>query len=98
MELLQLHAKDHFARMPKGLTADMLSHFRDPGASLAYEKNSSQRQKDLEVVNEFKSAMQRSSRQGNPGFSPNDAPQKNAARVTSLPPQSIDPAFSSRPG
>ena len=80
MELLQLHAKDHFVRMPKRLCTDMLSHFSDPGASLAYEKNSRKRAQDLEVVNDFKFAMQRASRQENPGFPPADGPQKSRTR------------------
>jgi hypothetical protein len=37
-DLLRLHAKDHFVRIPKPLADDMLKHFRDETADYRFRK------------------------------------------------------------
>ena len=52
-ELLDHHAQDHFAHMPKALADDMLTHFRDRNAALSFENDQSKRAKILDEVNEL---------------------------------------------
>ena len=58
-ELLDHHAQDHFAQMPKALADDMLNHFRDRNAALSFEDSQSKRDKILDEVNQLASAMHR---------------------------------------
>jgi Zinc dependent phospholipase C len=59
VELLRRHAQDHFARMPKALADDMLDHFRNRDAALAFEDSQREREKVLAAVSELESAMPR---------------------------------------
>jgi hypothetical protein len=52
-ELLDHHAQDHFAHIPKALTDDMLGHFHDRDAALRFEDNQQKREKIVEELNEF---------------------------------------------
>jgi Zinc dependent phospholipase C len=61
VELLRRHAEDHFARMPKALADDMLDHFRNRDAALAFEDSEREREKILAAVSELESAMPRAS-------------------------------------
>jgi hypothetical protein len=58
-ELLDHHAQDHFAQMPKDLAADMLAHFRDRNAAVSFEDDQSKRAKILEEINELQSETHR---------------------------------------
>ena len=58
-ELLDHHAQDHFAQMPKALADDMLNHFRDRNAALSFEDSQSKRDKILDEVNQLASATHR---------------------------------------
>jgi hypothetical protein len=49
-ELLRLHAKDHFARVPKPLADDMLRHFHDRDAALAFEDDTKEREETLNAL------------------------------------------------
>jgi len=53
VELLDLHAKNHFAHLPKALADDMLNHFSDRNAALAFEKSASERTKTTAEVDEL---------------------------------------------
>ena len=55
-ELLDHHAQDHFAHMPKPLADDMLGHFRDRNAALRFEDSQQEREKIVQELNEFESA------------------------------------------
>jgi hypothetical protein len=59
VELLRRHEQDHFARMPKALADDMLEHFRNRDAALAFEDSNQEREKILAAVSELESAMPR---------------------------------------
>jgi len=59
VELLQRHAKDHFIQMPKALEDDMLRHFRDRNAAVAFQDSKSEREKILSVVDEFETQRSR---------------------------------------
>jgi hypothetical protein len=54
-ELLDHHAQDHFAHMPKELADNMLTHFRDR----TFEDDQSKRAKILAEVNELQSTTHR---------------------------------------
>ena len=56
-ELLDHHAQDNFAHMPKALAADMLGHFRDRDAAFRFEDNQEKREKIVEELNEFAAAV-----------------------------------------
>jgi len=56
-ELLDHHAQDHFARMPKALVDDMLGHFHDRDAALRFEDNQQKREKIVQELNEFETAV-----------------------------------------
>jgi zinc dependent phospholipase C len=58
-ELLDHHAQDHFAQMPKALADDMLNHFRNRNAALSFEDSQSKRDKILDEVNQLASATHR---------------------------------------
>jgi hypothetical protein len=58
-ELLDRHAQDHFAEMPKELAEDMLAHFRDRNAAVSFEDDQSKRAKILAEVNELQSTTRR---------------------------------------
>jgi hypothetical protein len=51
--LLELHAKDHFARMPRLLALDVLRHFQDRTAAVSFEDNRTRRDKLVSEVNEL---------------------------------------------
>jgi Zinc dependent phospholipase C len=53
VELLHLHAKDHFARMPSALARNLLEHFQNPDVALACEPNQQEREKTLNEVSEL---------------------------------------------
>ena len=57
-ELLDHHAQDHFAHMPKALADDMLGHFRDRDAALKFEESDEKREKILQELNQFEAAVQ----------------------------------------
>jgi hypothetical protein len=54
-ELLDHHAQDHFAHMPKALADDMLRHFRDRNAAVSFEDDQRKRAKILNEVNQLAS-------------------------------------------
>ena len=58
-ELLDHHAQDHFAHMPKALADDMLRHFRDRNAAVSFEDDQSKRAKILDEVNQLASTTHR---------------------------------------
>jgi hypothetical protein len=58
-ELLDRHAQDHFARMPRELAEDMLAHFRDRNAAMSFENDQSKRAKILAEMNELQSTTHR---------------------------------------
>jgi hypothetical protein len=58
-ELLDHHAQDHFAHMPKALADDMLRHFRDRNAAVSFEDDQSKRTKILDEVNQLASTTHR---------------------------------------
>jgi hypothetical protein len=64
-QLLRLHARDHFARVPNALATIMLKHFHDRDLALKFEENSdakesAQDQQDtLTALNEFESRESR---------------------------------------
>jgi hypothetical protein len=58
-ELLDHHAQNHFAQMPKALADDMLNHFRDRNAALSFEDSHRKREKILAELNDFESAVHR---------------------------------------
>jgi hypothetical protein len=58
-ELLDHHAQDHFAHMPKALADDMLRHFRDRDAAVSFEDDQSKRAKILDEVNQLASTTHR---------------------------------------
>ena len=58
-ELLDHHAQDHFAHMPKALADDMLAHFRDRNAAVSFEDDQSKRAKILDEVNQLASTTHR---------------------------------------
>jgi hypothetical protein len=55
--LLDHHAKDHFAHMPKALADDLLRHFGDRDAAIRFENSPSKREKIIQELNEFKTAV-----------------------------------------
>jgi hypothetical protein len=55
-ELIRRHAEDHFARMPKDLGDDLLNHFRDHNAALAFDESDRDREKTVEALNELESS------------------------------------------
>jgi zinc dependent phospholipase C len=55
-DLLDLHAKDHFVRMPEELADDILNHFRDRKAALSFEGDTNRRDRLLSEVNELSHA------------------------------------------
>lgn len=65
-ELLRLHAKDNFARVPGDLAIDMLNHFRDRKAALAFEESAEDREKTLAALNALESKL----REGPPNVPP----------------------------
>lgn len=56
-ELLDHHAKDHFAHVPKALADDMLGHFRDRDAALSFEDSQKRRAEIVLELNEFQAAV-----------------------------------------
>jgi len=58
-ELLDHHAQDHFAHMPKALADDMLRHFRDRNAAVSFEDDQSKRATILAEVNDLASTTHR---------------------------------------
>jgi len=58
-ELLDHHARDHFAHLPKALADDMLTHFHDRNAALSFEDSQSKRAKISAEVNELATATHR---------------------------------------
>jgi Zinc dependent phospholipase C len=58
-ELLDHHAQDHFARMPKDLAEDMLAHFRDRNAAVSFEDDRTKRARILNEVSELESTTRR---------------------------------------
>ncbi len=56
-ELLDLHAKDRFAHLPTALAGDMLNHFSDRNAALAFEKSDTQRRKTTAEVDALARAI-----------------------------------------
>jgi hypothetical protein len=56
-ELLELHEKSHFADVPKPLADEMLVHFSDRKAALAFE-DSGDREKTMAALDEFETATQ----------------------------------------
>jgi hypothetical protein len=58
-QLLRLHAKDHFARMPKPLAASMVGHFQNRDAALKFDESKRDREKTLDALKEFDSLNQR---------------------------------------
>jgi hypothetical protein len=57
-ELLDRHAQDHFAHLPKALADDMFDHFRDRAAALRFEESPREREKIVQELNEFEAAVQ----------------------------------------
>ena len=57
-ELLDRHAQDHFAHLPKALAHDMLDHFRDRNAALRFEDSQQKREKIVQDLNQFEPAVQ----------------------------------------
>jgi hypothetical protein len=64
-QLLRLHAKDHFARVPNSLAAILLKHFHDRDLALKFEQNSDEKesaqelQDTLTALNDFESRESR---------------------------------------
>jgi len=58
-ELLDHHAQDHFAHMPKELADNMLVHFRDRNAAVSFEDDQSKRATILAEVNDLSSTTHR---------------------------------------
>jgi hypothetical protein len=58
-ELLDHHARDHFAHLPKALADDMLTHFHDRNAALSFEDSQGKRAKISAEVNELATATHR---------------------------------------
>jgi hypothetical protein len=56
-QLVRLHAKDHFARVPKDLADDIAKHFADRDAALKLVDDEKDRQETLTALSEFDSAM-----------------------------------------
>lgn len=51
--LLEVHARNNFARMPRPLALDMLRHFQDRTAALSFEDNRARRDKLVSDLNEL---------------------------------------------
>jgi hypothetical protein len=64
--LLHRHAQGHFAHMPQGLAGDMLAHFRDRGAALAFEDSERERKKILTELDELEASAQTRSHRAEP--------------------------------
>ena len=56
-ELLRIHAKDHFARMPEDLAAQMAQHFEHRDAALKLIDDNKDREQTAEALNELASKM-----------------------------------------
>jgi hypothetical protein len=56
-DLLQRHAKDHFAHVPKTLAEDMQRHFANRDAALKFDESEKDRQATISALNEFESTM-----------------------------------------
>ena len=59
--LLRIHAKDHFARMPKDLADDMAKHFADRDTALKLIDDDNDRQETSTALEEFESKMKQGS-------------------------------------
>ncbi|HVN29106.1 MAG TPA: zinc dependent phospholipase C family protein, partial [Candidatus Binataceae bacterium] len=57
VRLLKLHAKDHFARMPKPLAEDLARHFSNRDAALKFSESDSDREATLTALGEFESTI-----------------------------------------
>jgi hypothetical protein len=58
-ELLQIHARDHFVRVPKDLADDMMKHFQDRKAAVAFEDDPQKQEETLSALTEFQSTTKR---------------------------------------
>jgi hypothetical protein len=59
--LLRRHAKDHFVRVPKPLADVIVKHFRNRELALKFEESDEDRKETVDALNEFDSAIERSS-------------------------------------
>ena len=59
--LLRIHAKDHFARMPKDLAIEMAKHFQNRDAALKLVDDDKDRQETISALDEFESLARRGS-------------------------------------
>jgi Zinc dependent phospholipase C len=57
-ELLDHHAQDHFAHVPKALAGDLLRHFRDRDAAIGFEDSQPKREKIVQELSEFEASAQ----------------------------------------
>ena len=55
--LLRIHAKDHFARMPKDLAEEMAKHFQNRDAALKLVDDDKDRQETSSALDEFESTV-----------------------------------------
>ena len=56
-ELLRLHEKDHFARVPKALADDLQKHFKDRDAALKNIDDEKDQRETSSALDEFEAAM-----------------------------------------
>jgi zinc dependent phospholipase C len=59
LELLDRHARNHFAHMPPALVKDLLRHFNDRDAALRFVDSRREREKIVQELNQFEAAVQR---------------------------------------
>jgi len=81
-ELLDLHAKDHFAHMPKALADDMLNHFSDRNVALAFEKSQTERGKITAEMDELLRAVAASRSMPAQNVHARDGEQHDLAELT----------------
>jgi len=60
-QLLQRHAKNHFARVPKALADDLAKHFHDRHRALKFDESNEDSKETLNALREFESAMRNGS-------------------------------------
>ncbi len=82
-ELLDLHAKDGFAHLPKQMADDLLNHFSDRNAALAFEKSDAQRSRTMADLDALSRALAAShsapARNAHAGGRPGQAEPRPAA-------------------